>query len=167
MRSLLLAVLVVLTVSASAQTNYEISIDTNHTNARVYKGLISKSVISQDTTFHWLTANAKGYKPDSAIVAAVKNAKVKYLVFGGTWCEDTQNIIPKFFVLTEQAGVPESSIILFGVDRKKQSLPNVSEAFAITNVPTIIVLKEGKEIGRIVEYGKTGYWDKELGELVK
>lgn len=167
MRSLLLAVLVVLAISASAQTTYTISVDTNHTNARVYKGLISKSIISQDTTFKWLHDNAKGYKPDSNIVTAVKNAKVKYLVFGGTWCEDTQNILPKFFVLTEQAGVPESAITLFGVDRKKQSLPNVSEAFAVTNVPTIIVLKEGKEIGRIVEYGKTGYWDKELGEIVK
>ena len=36
----------------------------------------------------------------------------------------------------------------------------------ITNVPTIIVMKNGKEIGRVVEYGKTGKWDKELAEIV-
>jgi hypothetical protein len=34
------------------------------------------------------------------------------------------------------------------------------------NVPTIIVLKDGKEIGRVVEYGKTGMFDKELGEII-
>jgi len=33
-------------------------------------------------------------------------------------------------------------------------------------VPTIIVLKDGKEIGRVVEYGKTGMFDKELGEII-
>jgi hypothetical protein len=34
-------------------------------------------------------------------------------------------------------------------------------------VPTIIVMKSGKEIGRVVEYGKSGEWDKELLELIK
>jgi hypothetical protein len=28
------------------------------------------------------------------------------------------------------------------------------------------VLKQGKEIGRVVEYGKTGMFDRELGEIV-
>jgi hypothetical protein len=33
-------------------------------------------------------------------------------------------------------------------------------------VPTFIVLKNGKEIGRVVEYGKFGMPDKEIGEIV-
>jgi hypothetical protein len=39
--------------------------------------------------------------------------------------------------------------------------------FNIKNVPTIIALKEGKEVGRVVEYGKTGKWDAEVAEIVK
>lgn len=27
-------------------------------------------------------------------------------------------------------------------------------------------MKDGKEIGRVVEYGKTGVWDKELGDII-
>jgi hypothetical protein len=27
-------------------------------------------------------------------------------------------------------------------------------------------MKDGKELGRIVEYGKTGYWDKELAAII-
>jgi len=30
-----------------------------------------------------------------------------------------------------------------------------------------IVMKDGKEVGRVVEYGKTGKWDVELAELLK
>ncbi len=36
----------------------------------------------------------------------------------------------------------------------------------ITNVPTIIVLKNGKEVGRVVEYGASGKWDEELASLL-
>jgi hypothetical protein len=33
-------------------------------------------------------------------------------------------------------------------------------------VPTFIVIKDGKEVGRVVEYGKEGQLDKELGHIV-
>jgi hypothetical protein len=33
-------------------------------------------------------------------------------------------------------------------------------------VPTFIVLKNGQEVGRVVEYGKYGMFDKELGEII-
>ena len=66
-----------------------------------------------------------------------------------------------------RSGVPDSVISFFGVNRQKKSLGNIAEAFGITNVPTIIVMKDGKELGRVVEYGKTGKWDNELAELMK
>ena len=31
---------------------------------------------------------------------------------------------------------------------------------------TFIVMKGGKEVGRVIEYGKNGRWDKEIGEIV-
>jgi len=33
-------------------------------------------------------------------------------------------------------------------------------------VPTFIIVKNGREVGRVVEYGKTGNIEKELGEIV-
>ena len=52
------------------------------------------------------------------------------------------------------------------VNRDKKALGHIAEAFGIINVPTIIVMKDGKELGRVVEYGKTGKWDNELAEIV-
>ena len=74
--------------------------------------------------------------------------------------------MPKFFKLQEKTGVPDNTITFFGVNRAKKSLGSISEAFNVTLVPTIIVMKDGKEIGRVVEYGKTGKWDKELATVL-
>jgi hypothetical protein len=52
------------------------------------------------------------------------------------------------------------------VDRSKKTIQHLSETFHIINVPTIIVLKDGKEVGRIIEYGKSGMFDKDLGEVI-
>ena len=35
----------------------------------------------------------------------------------------------------------------------------------IINVPTVMVMKEGKEVGRVVEYGHYGMVEKELAEI--
>jgi hypothetical protein len=75
--------------------------------------------------------------------------------------------MPRFFKLTEKAGISDSAICLFGVDRNKQTLSNLSSAFGVTRVPTIIALMDGKEIGRLVEYGTTGKWDAELVEWIE
>jgi thiol-disulfide isomerase/thioredoxin len=91
---------------------------------------------------------------------------VQLLVFMGTWCEDSQNIIPKFFSLTEAAGFSMDRVTLIGVDRNKKTYSHLTDALNITNVPTIIVYKKGKELGRVVEYGKYGLFDKELGEIL-
>jgi hypothetical protein len=64
------------------------------------------------------------------------------------------------------AGFSKDRVTLIGVDRSKKTLSHLAEALNVKNVPTIIVLKNGKEIGRVVEYGKYGMFDKELGEVI-
>lgn len=155
--------------AAEAQTPYTSGKDDGHPGETVLKGVISKYILENDPSFNWYASNQKSYKPDIAVLNAMEAAKNKFqfVVFGGTWCEDTQFILPKFFKLQEQAGVADKDISFFGVNREKQTLGNVAAAFKIINVPTIIVMKDGKEIGRVVEYGKTGKWDKELADIMQ
>ena len=51
-------------------------------------------------------------------------------------------------------------------DRAKTSLYNLHNLFHIVDVPTFIVMKDGKEVGRVVEYGESGEMVKELGKIV-
>lgn len=144
----------------------EVSRDSN--GEKILKGFMSKQDLAGDSAFAWFAANQKGYAPYAAALQSLKSNKdsVQFLVFGGTWCQDTQFILPKFFTLSEAAGLSQNQITLLGVDRSKKTIQHLSETFNILNVPTIIVLKDGKEIGRVVEYGKTGMFDKELGEII-
>jgi hypothetical protein len=70
------------------------------------------------------------------------------------------------FSLTDAAGFSNDRITLIGVDRAKKTYSHLTEALNIINVPTIMVMKNGKELGRVVEYGKYGLFDKELGEIL-
>jgi hypothetical protein len=102
------------------------------------------------------------------VLQTLKSSKdsLSFLVFGGTWCHDTQFILPKFFSLTDAAGISQDKITLLGVDRSKKTIQHLAENFSVVNVPTIIVLKGGREIGRVVEYGNSGMFDKDLGEII-
>jgi len=147
--------------------NYEISKDPEN-GEKVLKGLLSRADIENDTAFKWFGNNMKlGQVNADAVAAFKKHANdIQLIVFGGTWCEDTQNLLPVFYKLIDKSGFPDSSITLIGVDRPKTTLYNLHKAFNATKAPTFIVMKDGKEIGRVEEYGKYGQIDKELGEIV-
>lgn len=165
-----MAALLTTGLAALAQAQFEISPDPQHPEVKIFKGIINKYLIQNDGSFNWYAANQKGYAPDTATLNAFAGAKsqsIQFIVFGGTWCEDTQFILPRFFKLQELSGVPDENISFFGVNREKTTLGHIAEALGITNVPTIIVMKNGKELGRVVEYGKTGKWDKELASILQ
>jgi thiol-disulfide isomerase/thioredoxin len=169
--SILFLLLISFCKTASSQTtpphSYEVSTDAK-TGAKVLKGFLHRSDIESDTSFKWFTENMKfGHADDAAVTAFQKNAsKFQMIIFGGTWCDDTQNLLPVFYRLVDRSGYPDSSITLIGVDRAKTALYNFHILFHVTEVPTFIVMKDGKEVGRVVEYGKYGQIDKELGEIV-
>ncbi|MBC7536455.1 MAG: thioredoxin family protein [Ferruginibacter sp.] len=164
---LVLACTIAAVLAVPAQTPYTSAKDDKQVT--ILNGIISKYILENDPAFSWYASSQSSYTPDRSILNAFEASKdkVQYIIFGGTWCEDTQFILPKFFKLQEKSGIPDNSISFFGVNRQKKTLSNFADAFKITNVPTIIVMKDGKEVGRIVEYGKTGKWDVELADLVK
>lgn len=152
-----------------AQTPYTRSADPKDPSVTVLKGMITKYILINDPAFKWYAAAHDGYVPDEAVLDAFSkhSAGVHFMLFGGTWCDDTQYILPRFFNILEKSAVPDSAVTFFGVDRDKKTIGGVSDALHITNVPTIILFKDGKEIGRTVEYGTTGKWDAELAEMLK
>lgn len=166
MKQLILSLAIIFSFSTLfAQTE----VSTDASGEKIIKGFLTKKELVTDSSFTWFAENAKGYVPEAATLAAFRQAKdsVHILAFGGTWCSDSKYILPKFFSLTDAAGWQQDRLTILGVDRDKKTIQHLSEAFAVTNVPTFIVLKNGVEIGRVVEYGKTGMFDRELADILK
>ncbi len=160
----------ILSLSAvKAQKTYTTTEDAGEPGSFIYNGIVTKADLQNNAAFTWYAANATNYTPKEAQVTTLKEGKgkLKYLVFGGTWCSDTHFILPKFFKLMEAATIADEDISFFATDRNKKTIGNITEVLNIKNVPTIIVMKEGKEVGRVIEYGTTGMWDQELADLVK
>ncbi|RYY71631.1 MAG: thioredoxin [Chitinophagaceae bacterium] len=171
MKTFFSAVLLLLLMqTVSAQSPYVSVTDPQNPKQHILNGIITKYALINDSTFTWYGSSGATYNPAAEYKTALSNANagnIKLVVFGGTWCEDSHFILPKFFKLQEQANFPDAGISFFAVDRNKKTIGGITDAFKITNVPTIIVMKDGKEVGRVVEYGKSGQWDKELAELLK
>lgn len=167
MKNVLFLVSFVLTGAlAFGQAQYEVTIEGPD---KILNGVLTRDLVQKDSTFKWFAQNQKGYIPNAEAVNSLKgkSGKIHFIFFGGTWCDDTKVILPKFYALTDAASVPANNISLIGVNRSKKTLGYLAESLNIINVPTIIVLQDGKEIGRVVEYGKSGMWDRELGEIIK
>ena len=177
MKKCITILFVTVCVAGKAQTVIATKVDSASAYQTIYnntkhettlRGLIKRNLIEGDTTFTWFKKNYTLGKPDDSAVAAFKAhaSDIKMIIFGGTWCEDTQNILPQFFRMADVAGYADSNVTLIGVDRSKTSIDNLSSAFNITKVPTFIIMKNGKEVGRVTEYGESGEPVKELGKIV-
>jgi hypothetical protein len=156
--------IVIIAANAHSQTPYEVLKD-NVTGGRILKGLISRDIIARDSSVSWYKANAKPYTGKDAGTFAKYKDSVQLVIFLGTWCEDSQYLIPKLFPFLDTAGFSKDRITMIGVDRDKKSISHLTDAFNIINVPTVIVMKQGKELGRVVEYGKYGSLEKEITEI--
>jgi thiol-disulfide isomerase/thioredoxin len=152
---------------ANAQSNLKYQVISD-SETKVLKGYINRSILESDTSFKWFAENMKYGTADAAAVAAFKTnaSQFNIVIFGGTWCHDTQNLLPVFYRLVDKSGYPENKITLIAVDRSKTAPNDLEKVYKVTNVPTFIVMKDGKELGRVVEYGNEGQIDKELGEIV-
>jgi thiol-disulfide isomerase/thioredoxin len=167
MKRFTVVVILLITVSTVSSAQNQFQVLSERANEKTYKGILSRDALMADTSFKWMN-DARGFAGDKKAVDGLRTNKdsIELLVFMGTWCEDSHVIIPKLFSMMDAAGFPQEKITLIGVDRKKTTLSHLTEALGIINVPTIMVMKNGKEVGRVVEYGKYGMFDRELGEII-
>jgi len=101
----------------------------------------------------WLSLFVQSYAPDPGAVATIKaNANgVTALLIMATWCPDSKRELPRFFAIMDGAGMDEAMLTMVGVDRTKKDPGGLTEKWGITRVPTFVFLRNGQEVGRVVE----------------
>ncbi len=98
----------------------------------------------------------ENYKPNQEIIEPLKslteNISIK-IVFG-SWCHDSKMQLPRFYKVLDQINFDDKKITVVGVDRMKKTQDADISGLKIRLVPTFIIYKNDKEIGRIIENPK-------------
>jgi thiol-disulfide isomerase/thioredoxin len=115
-------------------------------------GWVNRGAIEKPE-YHQFSTTYDTVRVSEEIVDLIRQVEsgVDFTVFFGTWCEDSQRELPRFLKVADMVGISRDRIKLYGVDRSKKSSDGLTEKFDIEYVPTIIFLKNGAEIGRIIE----------------
>ena len=162
-------ILICMTQSIQAQPLFE-EVETG--NGQKYLiGVLEKEMLNTGPYRDWFQASYNAYQPDMSAVANLKPLlrELHILVFLGTWCGDSRREVPRFMKIMDAAGFPTDRMKLVGVDRRrehyKKSPGGEQWGLNIQRVPTFIFLKNGKEVGRIVERPLLGL-EQELCDLL-
>lgn len=93
------------------------------------------------------------YHPDPAAIKTLQKVEqpTEIVVFYGAWCSDSHREIPRFLKIIETVNNQDITVTDYGVDRQKQDELGKFEIYGIEFVPTFIVIRNGMELGRIVE----------------
>lgn len=136
-------------------------------------GQTTISKLSEAPFGEWFNAAHEKYEPNAATIEQLKQIPKKKLsvqIFMGTWCRDTQRELPRFIKTLETAGFKSNQIEIIAVDNApetyKQSPEHQEIGKGIYRVATFIILKEGKELNRIVEFPVISL-EKDLLQILK
>jgi hypothetical protein len=156
-----------LSFTAGAQKAYTTSKD-DETGATLFKGQVSLADLQEEPGFTWLKRGENAYKPDSNAIKYLRKELPAYtvVVIMGTWCDDSQNLVPKLTKTLEAARFPMKQFVMYGVDRAKQTGGMESKLYDVKKVPTIILYKGNLEAGRIVESVKRDI-ESDLAQIVQ
>ena len=135
---------------------------------QILDGSVQKDVLYDALNFPWYNYEYKTYKVDSLSLQGMQSEfdSLQFLVFGGTWCSDTQRELPRFIKICDYMGLGSNRMQLLMLDEQKQSVYFNVKVWQITAVPTIIVMRNGREIGRIVETPQESL-EKHLRKIIK
>lgn len=110
----------------------------------------------------------KNYEPNAQAVAAIKSIDkdtTVTLAFG-TWCPDSKNYVPKLLKALHDAGNDKIQVKLIGIDNQFREPVDAVQPRRITNVPTVIVERGGREIDRIVETPAAPTMEEDLAAIL-
>lgn len=98
--------------------------------------------------------NYDGYAPKDSVILSLKDytENIHIELFLGTWCGDSKRNAAYFLKTLDLAGRPNITYTMIALDRSKKDSEQRTLKHSIRRVPTMVFLKNEKEIGRITEY---------------
>ncbi len=155
---LLFTILILATMHTYGQhKQYEVTKDSAN-GSQVFRGVLTIDDLMNEPTFGWMKDGVAAYQPNALYTEVLRQHLPEYaiMVFLGTWCDDSHYWVPKLVKLLQTINYPPAKLSLYGVDRTKTTPGGEQAQYHLTLVPAIILLKDGKEAGRITESPQNG-----------
>lgn len=120
---------------------------------KILRGTVQVNEILSGPERIWFGKNYDEYQPDMQLcrLLAEKTIGHRWVVFAGSWCEDTQKLLPLLYKVTDAANISHRTIELVFLDRQKTSPEGLENKYNVSRLPTFILLKGDQEVGRIIE----------------
>lgn len=117
-------------------------------------GKANRRGLQMDAFKDWFAPGYESYTPNPQIIERLKPLMedVEITLFMGTWCEDSHRDVPHLYRILDDLNFDESNLDVYAVSEEKTTPEGYEDGKNIIQVPTIIFYKDGKELGRIVEY---------------
>ncbi len=116
-------------------------------------GEITPEVLQHEKLGNWYKENYQSYQLDNQVINALKNKlnDMSVEVYMGTWCPDSRAHVPAFMKILDAVGFGKKHLRIHAFERNYKDNPLAKEK-NIIRVPTFIIKRNGKELGRIIEY---------------
>ncbi len=150
MKKILLYSILLLTLSTNMQAQQYVRELDQKTDKPLLRGAITFGDLLKESAYTWMK---ESYEPETSAVAKIEKLIPKYrlVVFAGTWCEDTQLLLPQLYQTLKDVHFNFNALEMYGVNRAKEGLDAEHLIYNIERVPTIIIMDRFREVGRIVE----------------
>jgi len=140
-------------MNAQEKTNQQKTKENRTIDARYTGELNQQDLINSPYTSRWFEPRFKSYHPDKTSMQTIENNIHDYelVMFMGAWCPDSHREVPRVFKILEDSGYDMDKLKVYTLNTRKQSADKTEQEYGITNVPTVIFFKDGKEVNRFVE----------------
>jgi hypothetical protein len=142
----------------------------NHNHAaqsKQLKGEFKMKELLADSAFAWFHNGVNRYDANATMVNYIKSNKdkIQLVALVNTTDEASQNLLGRFYKVMILASVPEESIHMYGADNSGNTGNQVADGYKIKRVPTILVMRDGKEEGRISGNSKESV-EQDLAQII-
>jgi hypothetical protein len=120
-------------------------------------GSVTRADLKTPPFSEWFDGQYSRYQPDPTSLEKLRPllAGVSVEAYFGTWCGDSRRQVPRLARLLDLAGLEEQRLGLVALSDRamefKQSPGHPEAKRYIHRTPTIVIVRDGREIGRIVE----------------
>ncbi len=133
------------------EANKQLIIEKNYKGERVLVGHATSETILAN--FQDFKENYDSYLVNSKLLNRTISfdEDIEILTILGTWCKDSSREVSRFMKIIQAIDNYQGKVSYYGLHRSKKDNEGLAQLYNIRLLPTFVILKNSKELGRIVE----------------